>query len=509
MQNIDPIYFLYPVIVITFSFGLLIYWHYKRTLSKWVLIYSAIAYGGAIILKEIVQVPTIGAFETAVGGSHVALGIYYGLQTVVFEVGGAYLLAWFAFRHGHLKAQDAEGYGLSLAFWENGILIGLLTAPLSILDLASYYSILSSGTNSLSQLVYSTLSTNYKSLFLPPAQALPGIGLAILERISSLLAHLSWGYLVVLSVVFRRKLFLAIALPMGLIDFSVPFAGVLGAVAYEFLIFAVSVMFLVIALTATRSELNNKKGESKANSGRPGEKPQSLGYMNFRRAISYGKLYLIIAIVISILYGSLLTLGLRGIASNPTAGVSSEVSQLPVVILPLFAIMGSFGSLMVFVSDKDKGVYEYLIAYGTEPSSIFWSIVAASLGLVSIVLVASISSSVGIQIISNVAISPTFIELVAFYVIPISYAATAFGNMAGMIWSSLTKRRVGVNSPVGLAPIIGIVPVIFVLLLTSFVGPANFIPLVGGVSGVLLLLVVFMIATANKKMVRERFLSSE
>ena len=84
MQNIDPVYFLTPIIVIAFSFGLVIYWHFKKSLSKWVLLYSFIAYFGAIALKYVVQIPTIHQFEAAVGGNLAGLGLYYGFHTVVF-----------------------------------------------------------------------------------------------------------------------------------------------------------------------------------------------------------------------------------------------------------------------------------------------------------------------------------------------------------------------------------------------------------------------------------------
>jgi hypothetical protein len=515
LQNIDPVYFLIPFTTIGFSIGLVLYWHFKRRLTGRILLYALLAYAGAIILKYAVQIPTIDAFSSAVGHDPAAMGIYYGIQTSVFEIGGAYVVAYYALRRNQLKAEDAGGYGISLAFWENGVILGIIMGATALINLATYYAILSSGTNGLSQSVYNALSnstTGAPGLFYPPANALPNIGFAILERISSLLAHFSWGYLVVFSVVFRRRLYLWIALPMGFIDFSVPFASHLGTAVYEFLIFGISIVFLIIALTVTRTELSEKIDEPEESATKSAIRPESLMYINFKRALNYGKLYLIIAIVISVLYGSLLTTLLHGAGTSSTsaAGISSSgFSQIPVILLPVFAVIGSFGGLMVFVSDKDKGVYEYLIAYGVEPSNIFWSIVVASFGLVSVILTISVSSSVIIQLLSHISITPSYVELIFFYVIPISYTATAFGNMAGMIWSALTRRRVGINSPVGLAPILGIIPMLIVLLLSGFVGPGAFILLVGSVSGAALLLVIVMVGIANQRMSRERFLSSE
>src|SRR5579875_2720132 len=127
MQNIDPVYFLLPITVITISFGLVIYWHYRKRFTKWVLLYSLVAYAGAIALKYIVQILTIKPFEAAFGGDTAALGAYYGLQTAIFEIGGAYVMARLEAERRQLTSKDAQVYVLSLALWENGVYIGILT----------------------------------------------------------------------------------------------------------------------------------------------------------------------------------------------------------------------------------------------------------------------------------------------------------------------------------------------------------------------------------------------
>ncbi|MHB8566960.1 MAG: hypothetical protein ACYC7D_12265 [Nitrososphaerales archaeon] len=93
VTSYDPLYFAFPLTVITFSLGLVIYWHYKRSLTKWVTGFSALAYFGGIALKYIVQIPTINALESASGNNPAVLGSYYGIQTAVFEVGDAFLIA--------------------------------------------------------------------------------------------------------------------------------------------------------------------------------------------------------------------------------------------------------------------------------------------------------------------------------------------------------------------------------------------------------------------------------
>jgi hypothetical protein len=501
LQNIDPVYFLLPIIAIAFSFGLVIYWHFKRRLTKWVLLYSLIAYAGAIALKYVVQIPTIRPFETAVGGNPFALGAYYGLQTVVFEVGGAYVVASYAARQKHLNAHDAEGYGLGLALWENGVYIGIFT----LIDFISYYAILSSGSSSLSQLIYNTLSKNSPGLFYGPVQALPAIGLGILERVSSLLVHFAWGYLCILAVTFRRKIFFLLALPMGMIDFFVPFSNSVGTAYFELLIFVISLLCLATAL-ASRKLVKKEEVEMEPAPNPTARRSRSLAYTDFRRAISFGKIYLIISIVIAPLYSIIFTF----IPSNQasTTVVPVIATELPALMLPIFAILGSLGGLMIFASDKLKGVFEYLIAYGVDTATIFWATVLATVGLVSIVLGISLSAMTAILLISGKGLSFAFVETAIFYAIPISYTGAMFTSMAGMIWSSLTTRRAGVNSPVGIAPILGIFPVLAVLILSSVIGPELFVPFVSGVSLALVAVVAAMIFVSNKKMARERFLSN-
>ncbi len=230
--------------------------------------------------------------------------------------------------------------------------------------------------------------------------------------------------------------------------------------------------------------------------------------MNFRRSISYGKVYFIMGIVLSAIFSATIAASIQSAATSSPQVNPSIVSQIPALSIPLGALIGSLGGLMIFASDKAKGVYEYLIAYGVNVSSIFWSIVLATTGLVSIILVISVSMVVGVLVALGVPITYSFIELLIFYVIPMSYTSTMFMSMAGMIWTSLTTRRAGLNSPVGAAPILGIVPMLVVVFLSSKVGPGNFILLAGSVSIALLISVGSMVAVSGRKMVRERFLSN-
>jgi hypothetical protein len=242
MQNIDPLFILQPVIVIILCSVLLVYWYVKRRFHLMVLVYSLVAYAVAIALKEAVQIPTITTVTNYFGSQSAGLGVYYGLQTVFFEVGLAYVVAWYVISHGMLERKDAEAYGAGLAFWENAGLLGIL----SLINLVAYYSILSTNT-SLAQTLYNQLNTNAPGLFAPASQALASVAYGTLERISSILIHSAWGYLCFMAAYLHKKRLFLIALPMGLVDFLVPFAQSWGIPVFEAVVFALSVLSILVA----------------------------------------------------------------------------------------------------------------------------------------------------------------------------------------------------------------------------------------------------------------------
>ena len=505
MENIDPVYFLTPLVVIAFSVGLVAYWRRRRRLTMFVLLFSVVAYFGAILAKVVFQYLTYRPpFFPASGGNLFVLGAYFGLQTVFFEVGGAYLVARYAVTHGMLRANDAEGYGISLALWENGVLIG----GVLLVDYAVYYATLA-GSGTVAEQMFTTLVSSSPSLFDAPSGALPLVGFAILERVSSLLIHFSFGYLCVLAAVFKRRNFLVLALPMGMVDFLAPFAGSIGTGAFEGLIFAFALACVAAALAATRGKV---RAESTLFTARSTEEAAmnlgSLFKTNFRRALSFGKIYVGMGMVLPLLFIAELSVA-GGAASTASTPAGPIVSQLYPLLLPVFVVLGASGALMIFASDKDKGVYEYMLAYGVDVPTIFWSIIAATLGLVTLVLAVSLALTVAVLAFTNAsALSPVFGELVIFYTVPLSFAAAMFMSMSGMIWSQLTARRPGVNSPVGIAPLLGLAPVLVVLLLAVGPGSGHILYVVGAASIAMVLGVAAMSSVANSRMQRERFLSN-
>lgn len=246
MENINLIFIVQPIVVIVIATVLMLYWYRKRHFHVNVWLYSLIAYAVAIALKYAVQLPTINVIISTFGASSIGLGLYYGLQTVIFEVGLAFGIAYFAVKRGKLDKSDAEAYSSGLAFWEN---VGFLSV-LSLVNLVAYYVILSMG-GSLAELTYNQLSTNAPVLFSSNLQAIGLVGLGILERISSTLIHVAWGYLCFMATLYhKRKLFL-IALPMGLIDFLVPFAQI-DVILFEATVFGLASLSVFVAWYVTR-----------------------------------------------------------------------------------------------------------------------------------------------------------------------------------------------------------------------------------------------------------------
>ena len=248
MQNIDPIYIAQPVIVIAACVALLVYWHRRRGFEWNVLAYAFLAYAAAITLKYAVQIPTITTVTDYFGQQSVGLGLYYGAQTMFFEVGMAYVVALYAVRRGKLGRRDAEGYGAGLAFWENAVLLGAF----SLLSLVAYYAILSTSLP-VAQTVYSTLNKDEPGLFAPAYQAVVSVALGTTERFSSILIHSAWGYLCVMAAVLNKKRLFAVALPMGLVDFLVPFASSIGVALFEGIVFVIGVISVLVAWLAVKA----------------------------------------------------------------------------------------------------------------------------------------------------------------------------------------------------------------------------------------------------------------
>jgi hypothetical protein len=227
MNSIDLVYLAQPLAIVAATSLLLVRYYRARLLSVDVIEFSALAYFLAIVGKVFFQL------AVAPPASLAGQGLYYGLQTVFLEVGLAYVFVRYAVEHGLIRVDQAPAYGAGLAFWENGVLLGLLALPGLVAEISAGGSGLPSGS---------------------VVHVVAWVALGTLERVSSVLLHFSWGILVVVAAASNRVKFLLAALPMGLVDFLVPFAPSLPLWEFETAVFALALAGLTVTYLLTREE---------------------------------------------------------------------------------------------------------------------------------------------------------------------------------------------------------------------------------------------------------------
>ncbi len=220
--------------------------------------------------------------------------------------------------------------------------------------------------------------------------------------------------------------------------------------------------------------------------------------VTFRRGIITGRLYLVMWVIVS----SVLTVALLRGAHGPAIFLTTFPLEVP-----LFASLGAMGGLIMFVSDRSKGVLEYLISYGVRPASLLANALLTTAGLSSIVLGAALAVGLGGFVATGHTITPDLENAILGYSIPMTYAASLFAAIAGMVWSSLSSPRTGMNSPVGVAPILGVAPPLFVLLLAESVAKDQYYYVTVGAAGGVLIVVVLLLLASARLMSRERYLS--
>ena len=257
--------FLYPLASLGITLGVALYWWRRRGFRPVVIPLTLGAYFLAIGLKVLVQDLTAAQAAVTFGPVSAGFGLYLGLQTVLFEVGLAYVFALVGARKLRLTTSDGVPFGLGLAFWENGVLLGAY--PLIQLILI-YVALL--GNSSAAASTYFSVVTSHPDYFSAPAQLLPSVFYAgVVERTSSLMAHTAWGMLAVCAAVTRRKAYLALALPMGLIDALVPLASLTSVGSFEAGVFILGVACLLAAVLVTRPG----KGVDSDQGASPGTQP--------------------------------------------------------------------------------------------------------------------------------------------------------------------------------------------------------------------------------------------
>lgn len=217
-----------------------------------------------------------------------------------------------------------------------------------------------------------------------------------------------------------------------------------------------------------------------------------------RRTFVIGWLYFAIGAGISLV----LTLVLLATAHRGTAFVTTFPLEIP-----LFAVLGSQGGLMTFSSDRTKGVFEYLIAYGVRTRTLFLNGLLSTAAMAGVILGLSLLIGLGVAAAAGVALTEDLWKSVALYTIPMGFAGALFTATVGMTWSSVSTPRSGLNSPVGMAPMVGIAPTVLVLIIAEKVSPSEYYYVTVGAAIAIIAAMVCLLAISARLMGRERFLS--
>jgi hypothetical protein len=222
-----------------------------------------------------------------------------------------------------------------------------------------------------------------------------------------------------------------------------------------------------------------------------------LGWTTIRRSILIGWRFLVIGTAMAMLLSIVLLVGRHS---------SAFVTVFPLEI-PLFAVLGSTGGLMTFTTDRTKGVFEYLIAYGIRPRSLFADGLLATLAMSAIILGLALLAGLGAAVSQGVVLTDGLWKTIAFYTVPMSVAGGLFVSTIGMIWSSVSTPRTGLNGPVGIAPMFGIGPTVLVLIAAETAPPSEYYYITLGAAGAIILVVIALLGGSARLMGRERFLS--
>jgi hypothetical protein len=224
--------------------------------------------------------------------------------------------------------------------------------------------------------------------------------------------------------------------------------------------------------------------------------PPSLLGNTVRRSFTVGKLNLAIGTIISLFYGVILS-----VVPGDT------FSTLLPLLLPIMGTVGGIGAMLVFTNDRTKGVFEYLIAYGVPPRQIFLNVLGAAMVLLSVVDGATLAVSVALRLGLGYGVPLVFGERILIYSLPMSYGATALCTSAGMYWTSLSTPRQGMNSPLGLLPLLGVAPGALTLIAAEVAGPALAPYVALGAVLLVVILALILFALESRLMPRERLLS--
>lgn len=224
------------------------------------------------------------------------------------------------------------------------------------------------------------------------------------------------------------------------------------------------------------------------------------------RSITLSRTYVIIGVVLA-LYGVILANLLplltanTAVLGNISLDIPKTVPFFSVAFLSLSATLFSMPVVMLFVYDKNNGVFEYLLSTGLDQLDIFKGYVKASLALVASLLLFSIVLNTVIGIFLGTSLMLLFGIAVLTFLIGVSVVFLM--TVCMIAFSSLQKMHTGANSPLGI--MIGIIPV-FPALILPIVFPSYALIIDILIASVTILASIGLLLSIGKLIMREKLL---
>jgi len=157
--------------------------------------------------------------------------------------------------------------------------------------------------------------------------------------------------------------------------------------------------------------------------------------------------------------------------------------------------------VMLFVYDKNNGIFEYLLSTGLDQLDIFKGYVKASLLLASSLLafVIVLNTVIG----TFVGTSLTLLATIAILTFSIGVSVVFLVTVSMIAFSSLQKTRMGANQPLGVS--LGIIPV-FPALILPFIFPSYALIIDVSLAAAILLASIGLLLSIGKLILREKLL---
>lgn len=181
-------------------------------------------------------------------------------------------------------------------------------------------------------------------------------------------------------------------------------------------------------------------------------------------------------------------------------------ASIGTVVLPVFAVSGGLGGIILFSNDRTKGVLEYLVAYGLSPRRVLSNVLIAGIIQTTIILAVGVAAGTITLVVGGFGVSSQLPVKLLSYTFPMSYATVSLMTAVGVFWTSLSSPRAGMNSPVGILPIIGVIPTTVTLVLALAL-PAHEDQILYLAEVIVVLLLVSLLVRTNRLMPPDRLLS--